>query len=341
MIDEGGRADLDSAAAQHIFAAMPSATSDLRRRLRAEQSVPRFDPCLPRPASEPPAGPGWIHEIKHDGFRILAHRRGRTVRLFSRNGHNFADRFPLIAEAIEALPVRSCVVDGEAIVCGDGGLAVFELIRARGATRPRCSCAFDLLEVNGEDIRREPIEDRKRRLAGRYGSRMTVSPPTSTSAVTALSSTSTRARSAARASCRSGSARRSRRPIGALVEGHVPGVAGGEARGGGRMALSDDAAIYVDAGRPATLNDGAGAQTDCRTLQEAVSAWLALPSAQKTASRRKGNAPTARSEKEKSIDAVSESGNPKNSYREREREDHAWPASFRHSASRSRSDGGQ
>jgi len=93
VIDEGGRADLDSAAAQHVFAAMPSATSDPRRRLRPEQSVPRFDPCLPRPASEPPAGPGWIHEIKHDGFRILAHRRGRAVRLFSCNGHNFADRF--------------------------------------------------------------------------------------------------------------------------------------------------------------------------------------------------------------------------------------------------------
>ena len=80
-----------------------SATGELRRRLRAEQSLPRFDPCLPRPASEPPAGPGWIHEIKHDGFRILAHRRGRAVRLFSRNGYNFADRFPLIAEAVEAL----------------------------------------------------------------------------------------------------------------------------------------------------------------------------------------------------------------------------------------------
>jgi len=47
------------------------------------------------------------------------------------------------------------------------------------------------------------------------------------------------------------------------------------------MAVSDDSRIYVDAERPATLNDGAGAQTDCRTLQEAVSAWLVLPSAQK------------------------------------------------------------
>ena len=118
---------------------MPSATSQFPRRLRAEQHPPRFDPCLPRPASEPAAGPGWIHEIKHDGFRILAHRRGRSTQLFSRNGYNFADRFPLIAEAIEALPVRSCVVDGEAIVCGDGGLAVFDLIRGTLPTPARSS----------------------------------------------------------------------------------------------------------------------------------------------------------------------------------------------------------
>jgi bifunctional non-homologous end joining protein LigD len=81
-------------------------------------------------------------------------------------GHNFADRFPLITEAIEALPVRSCVVDGEAIVCDDGGLAVFELIRSHRTNAAAVLCAFDLLEVNGEDVRHEPIEDRKRRLAG-------------------------------------------------------------------------------------------------------------------------------------------------------------------------------
>jgi bifunctional non-homologous end joining protein LigD len=145
---------------------MPLAMNELRRRVRAEQSVPRFEPCLPRPASEPPAGPGWIHEIKHDCFRILAHRGGRNTRLFSRNGHNFADRFPLIAEAIEALPIRSCVVDGEAVVCGDGGLAVFDLIRGHATNAGAVLCAFDLLEVNGEDLRHEPLEDRKRRLAG-------------------------------------------------------------------------------------------------------------------------------------------------------------------------------
>jgi bifunctional non-homologous end joining protein LigD len=144
-----------------------SVTRELQRRLRAEKSsVLRFEPCLPKLAKVPPAGPVWIHEIKHDGFRILAHRSGRSVRLLTRNGHDFADRFPLAAEAIEALPVRSCVVDGESIVCNDNGLAVFDLIRGHATNARAILCAFDLLEVNGVDIRREPIEDRKRRLAG-------------------------------------------------------------------------------------------------------------------------------------------------------------------------------
>jgi bifunctional non-homologous end joining protein LigD len=141
-------------------------TRELRRRLRAEPSQPRFEPCLPRSADRPPASPGWIHEIKHDGFRILAHRKGRSVRLRTRNGHDLSDRFPLIAEAIEVLPVRSCVIDGEAIVCDDSGLAVFDLIRGHGSNARAILCAFDLLEINGEDVRAEPIEDRKRRLAG-------------------------------------------------------------------------------------------------------------------------------------------------------------------------------
>jgi hypothetical protein len=73
-----------------------------------------LEPCLPRPAKEPPAGPGWIHEIKHDRFRILARRDNGRVRLFTRNGYDFSARFPKIAAAVENLPVRSCVVDGEA-----------------------------------------------------------------------------------------------------------------------------------------------------------------------------------------------------------------------------------
>ena len=139
---------------------------ELRRRLQSDRSSPRFEPCLPRPVQHQPAGPGWIHEIKHDGFRIMAHRRGRSVRLVTRNGYDFADRFPLVTAAIEELPVKSCVIDGEAIVCDDSGLAVFDLIRGHGTNARAVLCAFDLLEVNGGDIRAEPIEDRRRRLAG-------------------------------------------------------------------------------------------------------------------------------------------------------------------------------
>jgi ATP-dependent DNA ligase len=92
---------------------MYATAHELRRRLG--QSQPRFEPCLPRPASEPPVGLDWIHEIKHDGFRILARRDAARVQLFTRNGYDFAARFPKIAATVESLPVRSCVLDGEAI----------------------------------------------------------------------------------------------------------------------------------------------------------------------------------------------------------------------------------
>ena len=69
-------------------------------------------PCLPRPAKEPPSGPGWIHEIKHDGLRILARRdaHGR-VKLFTKNGYDFADRFPLIVAGIKSLQLCYDSVD--------------------------------------------------------------------------------------------------------------------------------------------------------------------------------------------------------------------------------------
>jgi bifunctional non-homologous end joining protein LigD len=143
-----------------------SVQRELRRRLRADQSHSRFDPCLPRLGKKPPVGPGWIHEIKHDGFRIIASRDAASVRLTSRNGHDFSKRFPLIMEAVEALPARSCVVDGEAIACDDHGLSVFEMIRWRHHDKAVTLCAFDLLELDGEDLRREPIEVRKATLKG-------------------------------------------------------------------------------------------------------------------------------------------------------------------------------
>jgi bifunctional non-homologous end joining protein LigD len=91
---------------------------------------------LPSAASEAaPAGPGWIHEIKHDGFRIIAHRGGDRVQLVTRAGNNFASRFPLIAAAIAALPVRSCVIDGEAIACDEMGYRCLICCATSGSTK--------------------------------------------------------------------------------------------------------------------------------------------------------------------------------------------------------------
>jgi bifunctional non-homologous end joining protein LigD len=124
-----------------------------------------IEPCLPRRTSEPPAGSGWLHEIKHDGFRIMARRAGGHVRLFTRNGYDFADRFPKIVEAVANLPVRSCLIDGEAIVVDKDGLSVFELLRYRRHDHAAVLCAFDLIELDGNDLRRVTIEQRKAALA--------------------------------------------------------------------------------------------------------------------------------------------------------------------------------
>jgi ATP-dependent DNA ligase len=66
-----------------------------------------IEPCLPSPAKRPPSGDGWIHEIKHDGFRIMARRDSAGVRLLTRNGYDFAYRFPVAAEAVAHLPADS------------------------------------------------------------------------------------------------------------------------------------------------------------------------------------------------------------------------------------------
>ena len=127
--------------------------------------VGAIEPCLPSPAKRPPTGLDWIHEIKHDGFRLLARRDGDGVRLLSRNGNDLSRRFPFVAMAVAQLPARSCVIDREAIVCDQSGLAVFEMIRRQWTSAEAVHCAFDLLELDGEDLRRLPIEQRRTRLA--------------------------------------------------------------------------------------------------------------------------------------------------------------------------------
>src|SRR3954464_7420174 len=124
-----------------------------------------IEPCLPSPADKPPSGSNRIHEIKHDGFRLMARRDPVGIRLITRGGHDWAARYPLVVEAVNHLKVRSCLIDGEVVCCDERGLATFQLLRHRRNAPQAFLYAFDLLELNGTDLRREPIEVRKATLA--------------------------------------------------------------------------------------------------------------------------------------------------------------------------------
>jgi len=96
----------------------------------------------------------------------MARRNGEGVQLYTRNGYDFAGRFPQIVEAVSKLKVRSCFIDGEAIVVDERGLSAFDLIRSWRHDHAAVLCAFDLIELDGKDLRRVPIEQRKQALAG-------------------------------------------------------------------------------------------------------------------------------------------------------------------------------
>jgi bifunctional non-homologous end joining protein LigD len=118
-------------------------------------------PCLPTKTDKLPSGSEWLHEIKHDGFRIIARKNGPRVRLYSRPGNDLTYRFPLIVEALARLRSRSCIIDGEAVACDDNGVASFNLVRYRHHDESIFLYAFDLIELNGDDLRRDPLEGRK------------------------------------------------------------------------------------------------------------------------------------------------------------------------------------
>jgi bifunctional non-homologous end joining protein LigD len=159
-------------------------------------------PCIPTLAYKVPSGPDWIHEVKHDGYRLQVRREGDTVRLFTRRGYDWSDRYPAIAVTATLLRARSFTLDGEAVVCGSDGVAVFDALHRRGTVSEAMLYAFDLLELDGEDLRDMPLGDRKKRLARLLGERRlgTWSTPTRT----APRSSARPASWALRALCRSG-----------------------------------------------------------------------------------------------------------------------------------------
>jgi ATP-dependent DNA ligase len=124
-----------------------------------------IEPCLPSPAREPPGGSGWLHEVKFDGYRAFVRRDAAGVQLFTRRGYDCTERFPAIISAARSLRGRSFLIDGEAVCCDENGVPVFNMLRQVRNKQRVFLYAFDLLQVDGRDLRREPIEARKAALA--------------------------------------------------------------------------------------------------------------------------------------------------------------------------------
>jgi bifunctional non-homologous end joining protein LigD len=128
-------------------------------------SPARYDPQKALLVEHPPAGDCWVHEIKLDGFRMGIIVDGRQVRIISRRGTDYTAAYPEIVDAARALKTKSAIIDGEVVVLDEHGVSRFQLLQQLAESRRGLAYfAFDLLELNGEDLRPLPLEARKRRL---------------------------------------------------------------------------------------------------------------------------------------------------------------------------------
>ena len=125
------------------------------------RSVPAsfIQPCRPTVVTKPPDGPGWAHELKHDGYRLQIHVRDGRVRLYTMNGNDWTKRYPRIVE--EAARLRApLIIDAEVVCLDRKGIPDFDALHSRTADEKAVALAFDLL-LSGEDIRRQPLIERK------------------------------------------------------------------------------------------------------------------------------------------------------------------------------------
>jgi bifunctional non-homologous end joining protein LigD len=130
---------------------------------RTSLFIPPCEPIL-RPRS--PRGEAWLHEVKFDGFRIQLHKAGDAVTIYSKNGHDYTSRYPAISTGLKALHARSAIIDAEVTVCGEDGVPQFyRLLTSRFDQGELCVWAFDLLELDGEDLRHKTLTERKAALA--------------------------------------------------------------------------------------------------------------------------------------------------------------------------------
>jgi bifunctional non-homologous end joining protein LigD len=124
-----------------------------------------FEPCIPTRSTKVPTGKDWLHEIKHDGYRLIVQRGGKRVRLFTRNGYDWTARYPLIVKAALRNRSSSFVIDGEAVLLGVDGISDFNGLHSRRHDDEVQVYAFDVLALDGEDLRKLPLTMRKTNLA--------------------------------------------------------------------------------------------------------------------------------------------------------------------------------
>jgi bifunctional non-homologous end joining protein LigD len=120
-----------------------------------------FEFCIPITGIKVPAGPEWLHEIKYDGYRLRLERDGKGVRLITRSGYNFADRYPWIVEAARKVRQTRFVLDGEAVILGVDGISDFNALHSRKHDEEVQFCAFDILALDGDDMRKLPLAMRR------------------------------------------------------------------------------------------------------------------------------------------------------------------------------------
>jgi len=136
------------------------------------------EPCLPTLKKHVPTGERWVHEIKHDGYRVQGHLIGGVPKLVTRRGHDWTHRMSAIAEALAEIPANSLVVDGEVIVPdaeGRGDFSALEAALGEGdLTHTMLFYLFDVLHLDGFDLRAATLIDRKDVLARLSGGREAV-----------------------------------------------------------------------------------------------------------------------------------------------------------------------
>jgi ATP-dependent DNA ligase len=123
-----------------------------------------FDCCLPTRSTIVPTGADWLHEIKYDGYRLRVERDGDRVRLITRGGYDWTKRFPWIVEAALKNRQKRFVIDGEAVTLGVDGISDFDALHSGRHNEEVQMCAFDVMAIDGDDLRKLPLSMRKTNL---------------------------------------------------------------------------------------------------------------------------------------------------------------------------------